>query len=101
MFIEFIRFAKIRSFDTVLFEYMVSKAILAIEKKRRMKKILLLALMTGFLASCKKDYTCECVALGVTLSNNSIGKLSKKDADKTCNGNDNATLGIDCTAIEK
>jgi hypothetical protein len=57
--------------------------------------------MTGFLASCKKDYTCECVALGVTLSNNSIGKLSKKDADKTCNGNDNATLGIDCTAIEK
>jgi len=32
LFIEFIRFAKIRSFDTVLFEYMVSKAILAIEK---------------------------------------------------------------------
>lgn len=38
---------------------------------------------------------------GITLSNNSIGKLTKKDADKACNGSDNATLGIECTAIEK
>ncbi|MBX7203276.1 MAG: hypothetical protein IT240_10180 [Bacteroidia bacterium] len=66
-----------------------------------MKKLVLVALVAGFLVSCKKDYTCQCNAGGITLSNNSIGKLTKKDADKACNGSDNATLGIECTAIEK
>lgn len=43
-----------------------------------MKKLVLVALVAGFLVSCKKDYTCQCNAGGITLSNNSIGKLTKK-----------------------
>ena len=66
-----------------------------------MKKVLLLAALTGFLASCKKAYTCLCVTGAVTLSNESIGKQTKKDAEKVCEGRSNSTFNITCTATEK
>jgi hypothetical protein len=66
-----------------------------------MKKLLMIAVLIGFLTSCKKDYTCKCVAAGITLSDNSIGKLTKDEADDACNASDNSLLGIECTAVEK
>lgn len=49
-----------------------------------MKKVLLIAAVAAFaMTSCKKDYTCECKALGTTASAQ-IVDAKKKDAQKAC-----------------
>ena len=50
-----------------------------------MKKIIFVAafgLLT--LASCKKDYTCTCTAVGTTISSSTTLHATKKDATTAC-----------------
>ncbi len=61
-----------------------------------MKKVLLVAVAGMFvLASCKKDYTCECVVtfLGPAETTSVVLKdVKKKDAIKACDANDIAGI---------
>ena len=61
-----------------------------------MKKVLLVAVALMFvLASCKKDYTCECNIsfLGSTTTTSTVLKdLKKKDATTACDAGDMAGL---------
>lgn len=53
-----------------------------------MKKVLLVAVAGMFvLASCKKDYTCDCTALGTTTSI-PLKDYKKKDATTACDASD-------------
>lgn len=60
-----------------------------------MKKILFAAvLVVGALASCKKDYTCECVDSynGTTYGTSSVTITdTKNDAEAACNAMDSST----------
>lgn len=51
-----------------------------------MKKVLFAAVAVLALASCKKDWTCECKAVSSSSSSGTVSlkNLSKKDADKAC-----------------
>jgi len=70
-----------------------------------MKKLIIAVAAVAFLASCKKDYVCECVSTipGVANITSDLGKQSKDDAETTCNALDVSVGGIgqDCTAKEK
>lgn len=60
--------------------------------------ILIAALATLSLSSCKKDYTCECVKespTGTTTDSENTGKMSLSDARTKCNDGDetNTILG--------
>lgn len=60
-----------------------------------MKKVLALAAVGVFvLASCKKDYTCECTATNGSISTTSTSTVNgtKKDAKTACE-NGSATSG--------
>lgn len=71
-----------------------------------MKKLIIAVAAVAFLASCKKDYVCECVTtsggLSVTTTED-LGKQKKDDAETTCKAKDNTTPGgsTACTAKEK
>ncbi|MCI5059173.1 MAG: hypothetical protein MRY83_23880 [Flavobacteriales bacterium] len=64
-----------------------------------MKKLLaiafLFALVLGF-ASCKKDHTCTCSALGIS-ADTTLKDMTKKDAKETCEGMSASAFGIDVT----
>jgi len=76
------------------------------QNKINMKKLIIAVAAVAFLASCKKDYVCECVStaggLSVTTTAD-LGKQKKDDAETTCNAGDITTAGgsIACTAKEK
>lgn len=57
-----------------------------------MKKLFLVATIVvgvAILASCKKDYSCECNGVGVTFTYDTVfTNLSKKDAESKCNSLD-------------
>lgn len=56
-----------------------------------MKKTLLIAALAGLLmASCKKDYVCECVYSGSVSGtvSESLTKMKKKDAQEKCDSYD-------------
>jgi len=53
-------------------------------KLKPMKKIFALAIVVVALASCKKDYTCECTILGQTASY-TYTKTTKDAATDSCN----------------
>jgi hypothetical protein len=66
-----------------------------------MKKVLLVAAVAGLaMASCKKDYDCECVTTstfsgytgGTTTAK--TGKMKKSDAESKCNEGDASSTGI-------
>ncbi len=64
-----------------------------------MKKVILfggLTLLT--LASCKKDWTCECTSSAGGSSSTTIADKTKSDAKADCDGGDGSALGItvDC-----
>jgi hypothetical protein len=63
-----------------------------------MKKFFALAIVVVALASCKKDYTCECTILGVTTPTE-IKDAKKADAEDACNALDVAAklTGGSCT----
>ena len=63
-----------------------------------MKKVLLAVAVVAILASCKKDYTCECTILGVTTPTE-IKDAKKADAEDACNALDVAAklTGGSCT----
>jgi hypothetical protein len=63
-----------------------------------MKKVLTIGLLVLALASCKKDYTCECTIAGVTVPTE-IKDAKKADAEATCNTADvdAKLLGGSCT----
>lgn len=67
-----------------------------------MKKVLIAVAMVAFLASCKKEYVCECTTAGITTSSN-LGKQKKADAEEACDKGDQTIMGIttQCTAKEK
>lgn len=57
-----------------------------------MKKLFLITIVGAFaLTSCKKDWTCECTAGALSVSN-TIKDKSKKDAKKDCETSGNAGL---------
>jgi hypothetical protein len=73
-----------------------------------MKKLVIAVAAVAFLASCKKDYVCECTTIigGVSTITASVdlGKQSKSDAEDACS----AQVGTPvvgstktCTAKEK
>ena len=65
-----------------------------------MKKITLLAaaFVAVSLASCKKDYTCECKYTDTGSSAGSYtAKLKKKDAKTWCEGNNSGSTYITCS----
>jgi hypothetical protein len=75
-----------------------------------MKKLIIAVAAVAFLASCKKDYVCECVATVAGISATStidLGKQKKSDAEDQCKAKDvSATSGgitstTTCTAKEK
>lgn len=56
-----------------------------------MKKVLFAAVAVLALASCKKDWTCECTSSVVgNLPAVTLKDMSKKDAEKACEGNNTA-----------
>ena len=62
-----------------------------------MKKVILLAaVITMSLSSCKKDYNCECTttsSAGTTTTTEKTGKMSLSDATTKCNeGDDSDTV---------
>lgn len=63
-----------------------------------MKKIFALAIVVVALASCKKDYTCECTVLGQTASY-TYEKTTKDAATDSCNlaNTGAALLGGSCS----
>ena len=65
-----------------------------------MKKITLLAVafVAVSLASCKKNYVCECTYDGMTYTYD-LGKIKKKDAKASCDaaGAQWITFGGSCT----
>jgi hypothetical protein len=63
-----------------------------------MKKILALSIVVASLASCKKDYTCDCTIAGQTTST-PINDAKKADAEDACNALDVAAklAGGSCT----
>ena len=64
-----------------------------------MKKVFLLASLSVFvLASCKKDYTCECTKTGEPTISIPLTKVKKKDADSACTsaGTVYSTAGYAC-----
>lgn len=59
-----------------------------------MKKIVLVAAIASLsLVSCKKDYTCECSSStsGITFTLKTEAKSSKKSAEEWCKGLQNST----------
>jgi len=70
-----------------------------------MKKLIIAVAAVAFLASCKKDYSCECVTTGSVINGTvttSLGKQKKDDAETTCNAGDSSvgTVKVECTAKE-
>lgn len=51
-----------------------------------MKKVLFAAVAVLALASCKKDWTCECNVPGYETTSRKIEQKSKKDAEADCEG---------------
>jgi len=49
-----------------------------------MKKIFAAVAIVALFASCKKDYTCDCLVLGQTTST-PINDAKKSDAEDACN----------------
>jgi len=69
-------------------------------KTKTMKKgILVAALAVLALASCKKDYVCECTTLGV--SGTTTLNDTKSNATETCENGSGTTLGITTTCVIK
>ena len=60
-----------------------------------MKKVLVAAIALLALASCKKDYTCECETLGIK-STTTIND-TKKNATESCESGSGTVLGITTT----
>jgi len=63
-----------------------------------MKKVLFIAAIGSLsLASCKKDYTCECTnnVFGITVSYKSAAKSTKKGAEEWCKSQQNPTQTVD------
>jgi hypothetical protein len=63
-----------------------------------MKKILFIAAIGSLsLASCKKDYTCECTAsfFGTTFIAKSAANSTKKGAEEWCKSQQNSTTTVD------
>jgi len=63
-----------------------------------MKKVLFIASIASLsLASCSKDYTCECTytASGSTIAVKSAAKSSKKGADEWCKSMQNMSSTVD------
>jgi len=58
-----------------------------------MKKVLFAAVAVLALASCKKDYTCEC-KLGDLTYDDTIKNVTLKEATDKCN-NSGSVLGVD------
>ena len=64
-----------------------------------MKKIMILCVGLLALASCKKDWTCQCTSsLGDATSSTTITDQTRADAKVTCDEGDGSALGItvDC-----
>jgi hypothetical protein len=65
-----------------------------------MKKIFMIVAVAGFgLASCKKDYTCECTYTGAVSGSSSVTITdTKKDAEAACDEGDSSANGqtADC-----
>ncbi len=67
-----------------------------------MKKVLLVSAFAVLaLASCKKDYTCECKVAGVTTST-TVFNDTKKKAQEKCTALNETILGVEkvCTIVE-
>jgi hypothetical protein len=62
-----------------------------------MKKVLFIAAIGSLsLASCKKDYTCECTgSFFVTITTKSAAKSTKKGAEEWCKSQQNPTTTVD------
>jgi hypothetical protein len=60
-----------------------------------MKKLVLVAAVAGLMASCKKEYTCECTMTGngVTTTTSVTAEMKKKDADSWCGGQKGSAPG--------
>lgn len=59
-----------------------------------MKKVLFAAVAVLALASCKKEYTCECTTslTGSATTSGKTEKLSKKDAKAACEKNNSSVI---------
>jgi hypothetical protein len=72
-----------------------------------MKKLIIAVAAVAFLASCKKDYTCECTTTGLGLTSTvsaDLGKQSKSDAEDACSakvGTPVTGFTTTCVAKEK
>lgn len=69
-----------------------------------MKKIIAIAALSVFvLASCKKDYTCECTTTGngQTATASSTVNATKKDAKEACEGGSTSANGYTTTCAIK
>jgi hypothetical protein len=61
-----------------------------------MKKLVLIAAVAGLMASCKKEYTCECTVTGggITTTSSTTATMKKKDAETWCEGNKGSAPGM-------
>jgi hypothetical protein len=60
-----------------------------------MKKVyMMLAVCAIALASCKKDYTCECCIDGIC--GEATAKMTKSDAEAWCEDSTNGVSGVTC-----
>ena len=69
-----------------------------------MKKIIAIAALSVFvLASCKKDYTCECTTTGngQTATASSTVNATKNDAKEACEGGSTSGSGYTTTCAIK
>lgn len=65
-----------------------------------MKKVFIVASLSIFvLASCKKDYTCECTTSGsgISATVSSTVKATKKDAKEACENGSSSVAGVTTT----
>lgn len=62
------------------------------------KLVVIMAVGTVVLSSCKKDWTCACSVNGVNALNDVIENKTKKDAESECKANNGSAYGytFDC-----
>ena len=82
----------------ICFFYYFSTNYLLTIKTKKMKKIILFAVVCTAvsISSCKKNYACECVKSGAVTFNTTVSAKSSSDAKSTCSVYDNSSNGT-CT----
>ena len=68
-------------------------------KKGVFQTMVVLGLGIFLLASCKKDYHCQCSYKNQIQLTKDLGQMAKSDAEQTCNGYDSTIIGEQWTCV--